>query len=64
MPTKNKDLTSLDAFIESEIGKRGTEKRENFEVAYDAFKLGVIDLQNLSPITSQSRILNTIFKPI
>ena len=42
MKTKNKNLTSLDQFIDEKIGKRGTEKREKFETEYDAFKLGVL----------------------
>lgn len=42
MKTKNKNLKSLDQFIDEKIGKRGTEKREKFETEYDAFKLGVL----------------------
>lgn len=42
MTAKNKNLKSLDQFIDSKIGKRGTEKREQFENEYDAFKLGVL----------------------
>ena len=37
-----KNLTSLDHFIEMEIGKKGTEKREEFEKGYEGFKLGLL----------------------
>ena len=39
---KSKKLTSLDHFIEKEIGAVGTKKREKFESEYEAFKLGVM----------------------
>tara|TARA_R110000868_G_scaffold93751_2_gene259240 strand:+ start:247 stop:555 length:309 start_codon:yes stop_codon:yes gene_type:complete len=42
MKAKNKNLKSLDQFVEEKIGQRGTEKREEFETEYDAFKLGVL----------------------
>jgi ribosome-binding protein aMBF1 (putative translation factor) len=42
MKVKNKNLKSLDQFIDEKIGKKGTEKRERFETEYDAFKLGVL----------------------
>jgi ribosome-binding protein aMBF1 (putative translation factor) len=42
MKAKNKNLKSLDQFIDEKIGKRGTEQRERFEEEYDAFKLGVL----------------------
>jgi HTH-type transcriptional regulator/antitoxin HipB len=42
MTAKNKNLKSLDQFIDEKIGKKGTEKREQFEHDYDAFKLGVL----------------------
>ncbi|WPP48469.1 helix-turn-helix domain-containing protein [Catalinimonas niigatensis] len=42
MTAKNKNLKSLDQFMDSKIGKRGTAKREQFENEYDAFKLGVL----------------------
>lgn len=42
MKAKNKDLTSLDEFINDNIGKTGTPKREQFENEYDTFKLGVL----------------------
>jgi DNA-binding XRE family transcriptional regulator len=41
MKTNNK-LTSLDQFIDTEIGKIGTKKRDKFEAGYDTFKLGVM----------------------
>ncbi len=42
MIAKNKNLKSLDQFINEKIGEKGTEKREQFEGEYDAFKLGVL----------------------
>lgn len=42
MTAKNKNLKSLDQFIEDKVGKVGNEKREHFETGYDAFKLGVL----------------------
>lgn len=42
MTAKNKNLKSLDQFINEKIGEKGTEKREQFEHDYDAFKLGVL----------------------
>ena len=42
MTAKNKNLRSLDQFIDEKIGKKGTEKREQFDNEYDAFKLGVL----------------------
>jgi HTH-type transcriptional regulator / antitoxin HipB len=39
---KSKNLTSLDQFIDKEIGLKGTKKRDNFESEYESFKLGVI----------------------
>jgi DNA-binding XRE family transcriptional regulator len=42
MKTRNKDLKSLDQFVDEKIGKRGTDIREQFEAEYDAFKLGVL----------------------
>ena len=37
----NNNLTSLEQFIDTKIGKMGTTRRDNFESDYDAFKLGV-----------------------
>ena len=42
MTARNKNLKSLDQFIDEKIGKKRTEKREKFEHEYDAFKLGVL----------------------
>jgi len=42
MKAKNKNLTSLDEFIDKKIGKIGTANREQFESEYDTFKLGVL----------------------
>jgi DNA-binding XRE family transcriptional regulator len=42
MKEKNKNLTSLDQFIDEEIGKIDTKKREQFETEYEVFKLGVL----------------------
>ena len=42
MRVKNKNLKSLDQFVDQKIGERGTEKREEFETEYNAFKLGVL----------------------
>lgn len=42
MKAKNKNLKRLDHFIDEKIGKKGTQEREEFDVEYDAFKLGVL----------------------
>lgn len=39
---KNKNLKSLDQFIDEQYGERGTKKRESFEKGYEEFKLGFI----------------------
>ena len=39
---KKNNLKSLDQFIDEEIGKKGTKKREKFEAGYETFKLGVL----------------------
>ena len=39
---KNKNLKSLGQFVEEQYGKKGTEKRDNFEKGYEEFKLGFI----------------------
>jgi hypothetical protein len=41
---KNPNLTSLDSFIDKEYGLKGTKKRDKFEAEYEAFKLGVMEL--------------------
>lgn len=47
MKAKDKNLKSLDQFVNEKVGKRGTKDRvspdrEQFESEYDAFKLGVL----------------------
>ncbi len=42
MTAKNKNLKSLDQFIDEKIGKKGTDNREQFENDYNTFKLGVL----------------------
>jgi len=39
---KKRSVTSLRDFIDKEVGKRGTKKRDKFESEYEAFKLGVL----------------------
>ncbi len=39
---KNKNLTSLDEFIDKEVGRKGTKKRAKFDTGYEVFKLGVL----------------------
>lgn len=42
MTVNNKNLKSLDQFVEQKIGAKGTKSREEFETEYEAFKLGVL----------------------
>ncbi|WP_339701625.1 hypothetical protein [Algoriphagus aquimarinus] len=42
METSEKNLKSLDQFIDENVGAKGTEKRKTFESEYDAFKLGIL----------------------
>ncbi|WP_394776894.1 helix-turn-helix domain-containing protein [Flavobacterium sp.] len=42
MKAKNKNLTSLDEFIEIEYGKIGTLKRDEFEAGFESFKIGAM----------------------
>lgn len=42
MIAKNKNLKSLDQFIDEQIGDKGTIERDSFENDYDSFKLGVL----------------------
>ncbi|MFH6966445.1 helix-turn-helix domain-containing protein [Flavobacterium sp. FlaQc-28] len=42
MKTKNKNLVSLDDFVEDNYGKIGTLKRDEFEAGYENFKIGVL----------------------
>lgn len=38
----NPNLTTFDAFLDQEYGKRGTPKREAYEAGFEEFKLGVL----------------------
>jgi HTH-type transcriptional regulator / antitoxin HipB len=42
MKKSNKNLQSLDLFIDQQYGKKGTEKRNSFDEGYEEFKLGVL----------------------
>ena len=42
MKPKNRNLTSLEEFIDKKVGKIGSVQREQFENEYDTFKLGVM----------------------
>ena len=42
MTTINKNLKSLDLFIDEQYGEKGTEKRNAFDEGYEEFKLGVL----------------------
>ena len=42
MKTNNKNLKSLEQFVDEKIGNRGSKNREVFESEYETFKLGVI----------------------
>ena len=42
---KKRNLTSLGDFIDKQVGKKGTKKRDKFEGDYEAFKLGVLNQQ-------------------
>jgi len=39
---KKKKLTTLNEFIDKNVGKKGTRKRDKFEAEYKVFKLGVL----------------------
>ncbi len=39
---KNKNLVSLDEFINKEIGPKGTKNRTKFDAGFESFKLGVL----------------------
>jgi HTH-type transcriptional regulator / antitoxin HipB len=39
---KKKNLTSLNDFLDKEVGPMGSKKREKFDSGYEAFKLGVL----------------------
>ena len=38
----NKNLKSLDQFVDEQYGKKGTVKRDTFDEGYEEFKLGVL----------------------
>ena len=42
MKAKNKNLTSLDESKEKNYGKRGTKERDELEVGYENFKIGIL----------------------
>ena len=42
MKAKNKNLKSLDQFIDQQVGDKGIENIERFETKYNAIKLGVL----------------------
>jgi HTH-type transcriptional regulator/antitoxin HipB len=42
---KSNSIKSLDSFIDGHYGKKGTHKREQFEIGYANFKIGYL-LQN------------------
>ena len=42
MKLKNKNLISLDEFIDKHYGKPGTAERKKFEVGYEDFKIGFL----------------------
>jgi HTH-type transcriptional regulator/antitoxin HipB len=42
MKAKNKNLRSLDEFVEDQYGKPGTPKREKFERGFEVFKIGFL----------------------
>jgi HTH-type transcriptional regulator / antitoxin HipB len=39
---KNKNLKSLDQFVDEQFGKNGTPKREKFDKGFETFRLGVM----------------------
>ncbi len=38
----NKNLKTLDQFVDEQYGKKGTPKREKFEEDFESFKLGFL----------------------
>lgn len=42
MKTENKNLTTLEEFKEKNYGKPGTNKRDELEAGYEAFKIGAL----------------------
>lgn len=39
---KNKKLTTLDEFLDENYGEIGTERRNEFEIGYENFKIGAL----------------------
>jgi DNA-binding XRE family transcriptional regulator len=39
---KKKNITTLNEFIDKNVGKKGTKKRDKFEAEYKVFKLGIL----------------------
>jgi HTH-type transcriptional regulator / antitoxin HipB len=42
MKATNKDIKSLDQFVDEQYGKKGTNKRDKFEDGFEEFKLGFL----------------------
>lgn len=40
--TKNKKLTSFEDHLDRQYGEKGTDKREQYEEEFEAFKIGVL----------------------
>ena len=55
MKMKNKNLISLDEYIEDKYGKKGTPKREKFERGFELFKIGFLleEARNSRGMTQQ-----------
>ncbi len=41
MKTKN-NITTLDQMLDAKYGKKGTQKRENWEQEFESFRLGIL----------------------
>lgn len=59
MKNKSPKLTSLDDHIVAQYGKRGTNKREQFEAEFEAFKIGVMiqELRKTKGLTQEALAL-------
>ncbi|MGL4632017.1 MAG: helix-turn-helix domain-containing protein [Leadbetterella sp.] len=42
MKTKDSNITTLDEILDNKYGKRGVEKREQWEQEFESFQLGVL----------------------
>lgn len=42
MNTKNKNITTLDELKDKTFGKKGTKGREEYELGYENFKIGIM----------------------